>query len=290
MTRFSRWLPLSLLAACALPDATDRADTTTPYAPEPAATAAPSLSPERAASAVPQVVALVMAADPNAMLAAYDAMMEHGDAACPGETNEGGVRAWFLEEPCTASDGTRFDGEGYLQRFTSETEDGFELGVELLDIVTADGAYLRGSFSIYASTFESGGERYHYFEVQADVHADAATAAGHPWLLGTSGTVSVEAEDAGSRRLVLHANFRTRGFDDIVAASFAELAIDDGDCALSVTGDVALRDGAGRWHDASYDASTCDTCGELRFGDTLLGGFCHDDALAGLLAWETKPW
>ena len=288
-TGMLRWFPLLLVGCAPATDPPDR--TTSPYAPSSPPTASPSIEPARAAAAIPELVNLVAAAAPQRLVATYEAMMEHGDANCPGEEVNGEVRSWFAEEPCSSFDGTTFAGEGYLRRYSDDGGDVVELGVELLDIETSDGRYLSGTFSLYLSSYAGEGDLYDVFELQAQMVADPTTAAGNPWLSGTRGGVSMEASDiAGARLLSVYGNVLASQMGDVVAASFSEFTIGNGDCAVAVNGAASLRDPEGLWHDARYDDAACDACGTLRVGPTLLGDFCHDDALAQMLAWEGTPW
>ncbi|MCA9620897.1 MAG: hypothetical protein KC731_17870 [Myxococcales bacterium] len=296
-TRLSPAVAALLVVACHREPIEPERPAPSDYGSPATATASPSFTAEDAAAIVPTILERMAHSDRLALRDAYLALMAHADASCPGVTVEGSganqVNAWFIEEPCTSADGTWFSGEGYYVTFDGPgedggTEQGFELSYELLDITTHDGAFLRGSLSLYDATYLYGDERFDYFELSAETTADPTTAAGDPWLLGlTRGTVSLEA-DHTTPEIGFFGQFVTGAQDGVVAAQASELWLGQGACGPRLRGTLSLRDAAGSWHDAIYDPARSDCCGDLTFGGASLGSVCSAaDALAPLLAEET---
>lgn len=210
--------------------------------------------------------------------AVWTDFLSHGDETCPGaEAVEQNSLAVFDPYGCVASSGYWFQGAGGGGVGMLDTDmDG--TAKSYVEMFKADGSMRTPQ----GDTFEFGGAieliiqgDLDVAEVEAEVLGTYAyPLAEEPWLVhGVSTAVYYEGtREAGIWRVTLDGGVTVAG----ESVGFDGLSV-NGDCGLTPTGKVSVRDAVGYWYELEYDEATCDGCGEVVFDHNQpLGRACAD--------------
>ncbi len=309
-------LVIGAATACVEETAVGGSDRPTPSPYEPDVTeptSAPSLTPELASAAVPQLLGAVAEFRLEEAYAAYAAFWALADGDdCPEreayQTATGEDVFWY-SDGCTTAEGTYFygsgahtvaettDADGTVTRIVAFGDDG-----AYFEVRTADGRFLSGSPSVelYSVRSPDGSTTYEAY-VAGAMAADETTGAASAWLRGEQeGSFSLFAfEDAAGYRYAGLYGLSLVTAPGAAVAAFAapELGADNtAGCAMRA-GVVSMRDPAGAWHDAVFGVeddgspASCDACADLSHAGAPLGSFCAPaGAFEALLGWEVAPW
>ena len=288
-------------------DTTARPDAPTPWIyPEDATEVTPSLSKATLAAAIDVAMDAALDVEPQVIATLHAALFPMPEAGTGDPTgcpfyltyDYGNAKAYYWQGECTAADGTRFSGSGYVSAFQDFADEfgnhftGFDLSMAGR-IEAADGTWLEGSGQAASYRNEVEDAAGLSLVLDGTFGAGGPRAPQSPWL-------------DGSRRPTLHVDgwiyIPTGGTNVTVTGGLSGLDFPDGVSAVSLDGLTArealagascqkelgggagVRGDDGNWYDVYFDgpvddegetpADLCDGCGETWFRGRTVDATC----------------
>ncbi|MBT9558518.1 MAG: hypothetical protein IV100_20955 [Myxococcales bacterium] len=281
----------------------------------------PSLDAGTRAAALAAALDAVLALSPDAVQGLQDLLYPRpapgqGDpTGCPFVLtyDYGPTKAYYWQGECTASDGTRFSGQGYSSwtvglEADGLTSDGFEVNLAGR-IEAADGTFLEGAGTVAAYAGRNADARAFGRSMNGTFSAGGPRAPADAWLSGKRRpTLRVDGwvyVPTGGHNLLISGGIS--GLDGFpggaTAVSFDGLTLRDAfggaTCFSEPGGDASVRGPDGNWFDIAFDgptdaapvtdAESCDTCGASWFRGSPVDPTCLDTA--PFLVWTgDSPW
>jgi hypothetical protein len=281
----------------------------------------PSLDAKARADALQTALSAVLALSPDAVVGLQDLLYPRpspgqGDpTGCPFVLTyeDGAAKAFFWQGECTASDGTRFSGQGYTTwteglEADGLTSDGFEVSLAGR-IEAADGTFLEGAGSVAGYEGQNPEIRVFGRSMNGTFSGGGPRAPADAWLTSkrrpsvrVDGWVYVPT---GGHNLLVSGGIS--GLDDFpggaTAVAFDGLTLRDvnggATCPTEPGGSASVRGPDGNWFDIAFDgptdavpstdAESCDTCGASWFRGSPVDPTCVDTA--PFLVWTgDSPW
>lgn len=276
----------------------------------------PVMSSEESAAAAVAGLRTFVTLRPDDVLELYESLFVP-EPGCPEEIldlSEGPLQgALWASAGCTTSAGTQFAGSGRFTRgYVDPGGGGMGEGATLsaeggqFSIVAADGRSIQFSGYMGYQRNASAESTEGYMYIDAQISADAESAATSPLLDGSTrprGEMFSYAAN-GIKIMGGQGALTGDGLDDAVAMSFSDVVMINLGCTAEPGGTLSVRDSAGFWHDVVFDAYVRDAEGEGDFdlalcdgcGSYVAGGRIGDDvclesgSLGGLFEWEDHAW